>query len=310
WILKNDKGKFYTDAECRIDLGMVTDAVWVDYDNDGWEDLIVARDWNSIVVIKNNKGKELDAQTHPDLEDKHGLWYSIAAGDFDKDGDIDLIAGNLGTNTRFTVSDNTPLNLYAIDFDLDGTIDPLSTAYWEDTSGILREYPVNYLDELWAQSPFFKAKFRNYKLFSYATVQDFMTPVVLERLQFKLYANTAVSYIIWNDDGKFRWEELPREIQVSPVKKMIVRDFNGDSFPDVLMGGNDHTYDVATGYYDANKGFLLLSRGDQKGFDILPPSRSGILLNGMVESLECFDGDTLMIVAGINRSPIVVYKKQ
>lgn len=308
WIVKNDSGKLYTDAECKLDLGMVTDAVWSDYDNDGWEDLIVTRDWNSIVIVKNNAGKELVAQTHPDLEEWHGKWYSIAAGDFDNDGDDDYLAGNLGINTRFEISGETPLNLYAIDLEMDGTIDPLSTAYWEDPDGRLTEYPINYLDELWAQSTFFKARFRSYKTFSYAGVKDFLTESVLSQLQFKLYINTPFSFVIWNDSGKLKMEKLPQELQVSPIKKMVSRDFNRDGFTDVLIGGNDHTYDISTGYYDANKGFVLLGRGSEQKFDILTPSQSGILLNGMVESLECLDGDTLTIVAGINRKEIVVYK--
>ncbi len=308
WIVKNNNGRLYTDGSCKLDLGMVTDAVWTDYDKDGWEDLIVTRDWNSIVIVKNNGGTELIAQTHQDMEKMHGLWYSIIAGDFDSDGDDDYIAGNLGVNSRFNITDKTPLSLYAIDLDMDGTIDPLSTAYWEDPEGKLKEYPINYLDELWAQSPFFKARFNNYKEFSYASVDQFLTPVVLSHLDFKLFVNTAKSYLIWNDAGKFRWEELPRELQTSPLKKMIVRDFNGDNYPDVLIGGNDHTYDVATGYYDANKGYVLINRGGSQRFDVLPPSRSGILLNGMIESLEFLGGDTPVIIVGANRSGMVAYR--
>ena len=89
---------------------------------------------------------------------------------------------------------------------------------------------------------------------------------------------------------------------------MIVRDFNGDNYPDVLLGGNDYTYDVSTGYYDANKGMVLLSKGEKQSFDVLPPSQSGILLQGMVESLLYFEGDTPLVVAGFNRSKVAVYE--
>jgi hypothetical protein len=88
---------------------------------------------------------------------------------------------------------------------------------------------------------------------------------------------------------------------------MIVRDFNGDNYPDVLLAGNDYTYDISTGYYDANKGIVLLSRGKDQSFDVLMPSRSGLLLQGMVQSLQYFQGDTSLIVAGINRAKAVVY---
>jgi hypothetical protein len=113
---------------------------------------------------------------------------------------------------------------------------------------------------------------------------------------------------LWNEKGAFRWEELPRELQVSPIKKMIVRDFNGDQIPDVLISGNDYTYDVATGFYDANKGFVLLSKGKSQSFEVLPPSKSGILLQGMVESLQYLEGDTCYVVAGFNRGKVGVYK--
>ena len=89
---------------------------------------------------------------------------------------------------------------------------------------------------------------------------------------------------------------------------MIVTDFNGDKYPDVLLGGNDYTFDVSTGYYDANKGMVLLSKGDKQSFDILTPSQSGILLQGMLESLLYFEGDTSLVVAGFNRSKVAVFE--
>ena len=106
-----------------------------------------------------------------------------------------------------------------------------------------------------------------------------------------------------------RWEKLPKALQVSPIKKMIIRDLNNDTYPDVVLGGNDYTYDVSTGYYDANKGFVLLSQGKKQAFDVLPPSRSGMLLQGMVESLEYFDSDSsLIVVAGFNRARAGVFE--
>jgi hypothetical protein len=292
---------------------MVTDAIWTDYDKDGWEDLLVAREYNSLVLLKNMNGKELVPQNIPGLEDHRGIWFSLVAGDFNKDGYDDYIVGNLGDNNRFNVSDKYPLNLYAIDLDMDGTIDPLITAYWPDQKGKMKEYPINYLDELWSQSNFFQKKFRDYASFSYTGIDDMLDENILKRLEFKLDVNTTSSYILWNDKGKFIWEKLPIPLQVAPIKKMIVQDLNGDNYPDVLLGGNDYTYDVSTGYYDANKGIVLLNKGEkqEKGkpsFEVLTPSQSGLLLQGMVESLLYFKGDTSLVVAGFNRAKATVFE--
>ena len=309
WMIMNDNGKLSVNSSSKLNLGMVTDAIWTDYDNDGWEDLLVAREWNSLVIFKNMNGKELFPQIIPELEEKHGIWYSLVAGDFDGDGDDDYIIGNLGENHRFTVSEQYPMNLYVVDLDLDGNIDPLTTAYWKDQNGTMKEYPVNYLDELHAQSTFFQKKFNSYTSFSHASIDEMLDESILKRLEFKLQVNTTSSYILWNDGGKFRWEKLPRPLQVSPIRKMIVRDLNGDNYPDVLVAGNDHTYDVSTGYYDASKGFVLMNKANEPSFDILSPTRSGMLLQGMVESLLYFEGDTLIIVAGINRKKVAAFKQ-
>jgi hypothetical protein len=221
--------------------------------------------------------------------------------------------GNLGENNMFKVSDKYPLNLYAIDFDGDGTIDPLMTAFWPDPYGKMREYPVHYLDELWSQSKYF-SKFKDYSSFSYANISNILDETELKKLEFKLDVNTTSSYILWNEKGKFRWEKLPLELQVSPIRKMIVHDLNGDTYPDVIVGGNDYTYAVPTGNYDANKGFVMINNGVKKDkdtfcFDILTPARSGLLLKGMVESLLYIKGDTSLVVAGFNREKATVFRQ-
>jgi|WetSurMetagenome_2_1015567.scaffolds.fasta_scaffold01528_3 enediyne biosynthesis protein E4 len=313
WVAINKNGRFVADSAFRLNLGMVTDAIWTDYDNDGWEDLLVAREWNSIVLFKNMQGKALVPQNISELNSQRGIWYSLAQGDFNKDGYMDYIVGNIGENNRYSASDKYPLNLYAVDLDGDGIIDPVVSAYWPDKKGKMTEYPLDYLDELGSQSVFFELKYKDFLSFSFASINDMFDENILKRLLFKLDVNTTSSYILFNEKGKFRWEKLPRSLQIAPVKKTVVQDFNGDGWPDALIGGNDYTYNVSTGYYDSNKGILLLNNGkdqvtDQPIFKVLPPSQSGILLQGMVESLLYFKGDTSLIVAGFNRSKATVFE--
>lgn len=313
WLINNENGKLAVDSASKLDLGMVTDAIWTDYDKDGWEDLLVTREWNSVLLLKNMNGKNLIPQIMPELEKQKGIWYSIVAGDFNKDGYEDYIVGNLGENNRFNASDKYPMNLYAIDLDGDENIDPVIAAYWKDPKGKMTEYPLNYLDELWTQSIYFKQRIKSYASFSVMSINDIIEENTFKMLKFKLYVNTTSSYILWNEKGKFRWEKLPQSLQVSPIRKMIVQDFNGDNYQDVLSGGNDYTYDVSTGNYDANKGTVLLNKGKKQergkpSFDVLTSSQSGILLQGMLESLLYFKGDTALIVAGFNRANVSVFE--
>ncbi|MDH3246214.1 MAG: VCBS repeat-containing protein, partial [Saprospiraceae bacterium] len=135
YILLNS-GSGYNDSDVlSFDLGMVTDARWSDLDRDGWPDLIITREWNSPIILKNIEGKKLEIFQPEGSEKMHGFWTSVTAADLDDDGDDDYILGNLGENHRFHVSDQHPLRIYSIDVDRNGTIDPLSTGYWKDELG-------------------------------------------------------------------------------------------------------------------------------------------------------------------------------
>jgi len=308
WMLINEGGRFSADRSFRIPLGMVTDALWADADGDGWEDLMVAREWNSLLLLKNLEGKKLEQEKRAELESKHGIWYSLVSGDFNQDGLTDFLAGNLGNNHRWTVSDQYPLRIYALDLDLNGTLDPISTAYWENEQGEMTEYPVHYLDELANQSPTLGNQFKDYASFSYVPFSQILDEEMLSRVEYKLMVNTTSSHILWNRGERFEWEKLPGSIQVSPIKKMVVLDYNQDSYPDVLLAGNDHSYDIATGYFDASKGHLLVSSGETPLRKVLPPSETGLVLHGMVESLLYLDQTPPILIAGMNRDSVVAYR--
>lgn len=307
YLLVNEAGKFVAKENSKFDLGMVTDALWTDYDNDGWVDLLVTREWNSVTILKNKNGK-LEQVILPELDSKHGLWFSLASGDFDSDGDPDYVLGNLGLNHRFTISDQYPMRAYAIDLDKNGFIDPISTSYWKDEQGQMQEYPINYLDELAAQSPFFRKMFTSYAKFSYTTAKEILNPDTVSKANV-FYVNTTSSYLLMNDKGSFTWKELPRGAQTAPIKEILVEDFDEDGNVDLLLTGNDNTYDVSTGYYRANKGVLLMGNSTS-GFNVLKPTKSGIILDGQTNSLLSFEmGGVSYIMAGLNRKGVVTFRK-
>lgn len=305
-IMINENGTFSPLANTGYDIGLVTDAIATDIDGDGWEDLMITREWNSVLVLRNNGGKGFESGVFPVIDQKHGLWNSVIAVDLDQDGDQDYIVGNLGENHRFSISEQYPMRMYRTDIDDNSTIDPITTAYWKNDQGLMTEYLVNYLDELAAQSPFFRGRFTSYTEFSTTGVEA-ITQLRSVGPDDILYVNTTKHQILWNDGGTFRWEELPMEAQVAPIREMLVKDFTGDGRPEVLLTGNDYTYEVATGNFDANRG-LLLSVSTAGETNLISARESGLQVTGQVGSLAYFEGDTSILVIGINRNKAQVYR--
>ena len=307
YYLRNDGGTFRPVPEEGFDLGIVNDAIWTDIDGDGNADLLLAREWQSLAVLRNGGAGQLAPAELPGLDRYQGLWSALVAVDLDQDGDDDYLVGNLGLNHRFTVSDQYPLHLYAVDVDNNGAIDPLTTSYWPDDAGQMQEFPVHYLDELAAQSPFFRKTFTSYTQFSASPVRTFLNTDTLPAEQV-FRVNSTQSFALYNEGGQLRWEPLPRALQVAPIREFLVRDFDGDGLQDVVVAGNDHRFDVSTGYYDAQKGHILLGKAGG-GFDLMSAAASGLLLPGQVEELLCFEEDTTTwLVAGINRQPLRVFR--
>ena len=156
----------FTDVTAQVapqlnQIGLVCDALWTDYDNDGWVDLALAGEFMPVTFLKNQNGK-LALAKETGIEKYKGWWNSLSAGDFDNDGDIDYIAGNLGLNSLNRASETNPITIYAKDFNNDGNYDAIPTVYYKDLDGVRKEFPFNTRDDLAKQFIQTRQRFDSY----------------------------------------------------------------------------------------------------------------------------------------------------
>lgn len=263
-------------------IGLVCDALWTDYDNDGWTDLLLAGEWMPLTFLKNEKGKLKKVVSG--LEAQKGWWGSLAAGDFDNDGDMDYIGGNLGMNTLSRASESRPVSVYAKDFNNDGYFDAIPTVFYRAQDDTYKEFPYNTRDDMGKQVIQVRQRFQEYGKFAESGLGEILKP---EELKDALHLSATwmkSSYIENQGGGKFAIRELPVQAQFAPVFGMIADDFNQDGNLDLMLSGNDYGSEVSVGRYDAMYGLVLT--GDGKGsFRPLRISESGYMVNGNMKSL-------------------------
>lgn len=250
-LLINDNGSFsdLSDglAPSFKELGMVTDALWMDKDNDGDMDLIVVGEWMPITFFENtDSGLALEYS----IENSTGWWNTIEAADIDMDGDMDLIAGNLGLNIKYKASPDEPFQIFSDDFDENGSNDIYMAYYQEGNCFPLRGRQCSS-----QQLPFVKEKFPSYTEFGEATVYDVLGEDTATALNYK--ATQFASVYLVNEDGKYRMEALPMEAQFSVINNIIYEDFNKDGTSDLFLLGNQHDREVETTRSDASYGVYL-----------------------------------------------------
>ncbi len=290
YLLKNENGKF-VDATNKlapklINVGMVTSAVWSDFDNDGWIDLIVVGEWMPPTFFKNQKGTFVDVTKETGLTNSNGWWNSIYSTDTDNDGDMDFIVGNMGTNIDYKPAKNQPVELFYNNFNSIGVAQPLLSCYMKDESGEKKRYPFAYRDDLFWVMPSLKKKYWNYESYSKAVLDDvFKTDELSQAKHYQ--ADIFESCILKNNGkGKFSVASLPAEAQLSCINGIMATDFDKDGNTDIIVTGNSHSTEVIYGWLDASLGVLL--KGDGKGnFIPKPATFSGVFLNGDMKSLAC-----------------------
>ncbi len=297
YILNNDGNGKFTDVTPQIapnllEIGMITDAGWVDVDGDMDKDLILVGEWMPLTIIINDNGKFVNRTTEYGLGNTNGWWNSLCIDDLDGDGDMDFIAGNHGLNSIFKGSETEPVKMYVNDFDLNGSVDHLVCIYKNGIS-----YPIVLKHDLVAQLPGLNSKYMNYKNFMYQTIDSIFAPSQLENALILNAFQLQTSIGINNGDGTFSTQPLPQEAQLSPVYTILAEDFDKDGIRDILLAGNLHNVKPEVGRYDASYGTFLKGTGIMK-FKAIPPKQTGFKITGEARdmmSISTKNGKKLMV---------------
>lgn len=287
YILKNDgKGNFTNVtneiAESLNNLGMVTDAKWLDIDNDKDMDLVVVGHWMPITIFENINGKYFKTE-NSSLKNSSGWWNVIEYDDFNGDSLPDLVVGNHGLNSRFTADDQKPLLMYVNDFDDNGDIEQVIFQYNGDES-----YPLSLRHDLVMQMPILKKKYLKYENYKNQTVNDIFDQEKINNSKINKVFDLETSIYINDDSLNFKKAILPIDVQFSTTNAIIIDDYNNDSFKDVLIGGNLYRVKPEMGKYDAQYGLVLLGDKDGK-FKKMNSIESGINFVGQVREFLSID---------------------
>lgn len=309
YLLENDgQGNFsiVTDhyAPELVNLGMVTDAEWIDYDNDKDLDLIVVGEWMPVTIMQNNDSRLMNVTIKADLDSTNGWWNYILADDINDDGYVDLVAGNLGKNSKIQPSLTEPATMYISDFDGNGLLEQIICYY-----KLGKSYPMVLRSNLVKQLPYLKKQFPTHADYAGKQITNIFTAEQLSRAEVRKIYTLATTVFYGSENGNFKSKPLPSEAQFSPVYSIMVKDFDKNGSKDILLAGNFFGTSVQLGRYDASYGTLLKSN-DREHFTTESIQNSGLFLTGQVRdmvSLTYKIGQEVIIFAK-NNDRIQVYE--
>ena len=292
----NEGGKLKLDkrtTQLFNEIGMVTDAVWTDYDNDKDLDLMIVGEWMPLTIYNNNSGKLTKYEGDEDWKNTSGWWNEVEAVDVDGDGDEDYVAGNLGLNLKFKASKEEPFKLFTKDFDGNGTHDVYLGYY--DQDGTL--YPVRGRQCSSEQMPFIKEKFEDYEAFAVASIEEILD----DKMEGAALKEVQMFESVWVENlgnGKLKVHKLPNQAQIAPIFTIVPGDYNSDGNVDLFVAGNYHNREVETTRSDAGTGLILINDG-KGNFDPLSTMEAGIYA-----SLDA--RDAVLVEAGPNKRKILI----
>jgi hypothetical protein len=287
-----NRGGRFEDVTERVapglrEVGMVTGALWSDVDGDGWPDLLLALEWGRVRYFHNNRGRNLE-----DWSERAGFsaagvgwWNSIAAADFNGDGRMDYVVGNVGLNTPYTASRERPALVYYGDFKGNGD-SQLIEAYYEGD----RIYPRRTRRDLGAVIPGILKRFPRNDYYARATLGEILGEDRLVAARRFEATEFQSGVFLSQPDGTHRFEPLPRMAQISPIQGLVAGDFDGDGHADIYAVQNSYSPIPFVGRFDG--GLSQLLRGDGRGgFAPVPPLESGLVVPGDAKALAVADLD-------------------
>ena len=298
YLLENTPQGFVDKTEeMAADLrkaGMITTALWTDYDSDGDADLMLAGEWTDLLFFKNEQGKLTLAK--PLKKALTGWWNSISEGDLDGDGDLDYVLGNLGENYKYQASDEEPFEVFAGDFDNSGVQDIVVSYYSDETL-----YPVRGFQCSSEQIPDLKKEIGSYEEFGLSDVFKIYGSALEGALHYK--ANCFSSMILWNEDGEMVAEKLPYQAQLAPIQDVVITDVDHDGDQDLIIAGNWYMSEVETPRADSGTGLVMLNDGNKK-FRTMSTTESGFFANHDVREMALLKGKAgkqTLVVANNNK---------
>ena len=275
-LLRNDQGEFVEVKGFDKDLGMVTGAIWSDFDDDGWLDLLLTNDYGPIRVLKNEEGQFEDVSNAVGTGHLLGWWNSITGCDVDLDGDTDYVVGNLGTNTKYHPTDAKPQHLFYGNFQ-GGNRNHIVEAK-TTTDGLL---PTRGRSCSCNAMPFIAEKFETFHGFASASLNDIYSESRLQQAQrvtaTVVHTGVLINQTSTNGERGFAWKPLPVLAQMSPVFGIEIIDANGDHYPDLFLAQNLYTPQRETGRMAGGVSCIMIGQGDGT-FAAMPPSQTGLVI--------------------------------